>query len=320
MSQRPDRAARSAATLADADIDAILDRVPCVAERPRTLRRLVGGLTNVIVQVSGPRGIAVARVATDDSALLAIDRDAEYLASLAAASTGVAPEVLCRDRAAGVLVVGWVDGRTLGPGDLHDGAMLARVAELCRRLHGGPRFPAGFDMFQVQAGYLEIVLARGFRIPAGYLDLMPCLDRARSALAAHPAPTRPCHNDLLAENFIDAGNRLWMVDFEYSGNNDPAFELGNLAAESMLSADELGELVRLYHGADDAAAVAGDVARALLFGTVASYGWTLWGCIQNGSSTLDFDFWSWASEKYDRAAGGFSGPAFDALLAQVARS
>ena len=48
-------------------------------------------------------------------------------------------------------------------------------------------------------------------------------------------PTVPCNNDLLAANFIDDGDRIWIIDFEYAGNNDPCFELGNIWSESTCS-------------------------------------------------------------------------------------
>ena len=86
--------------------------------------------------------------------------------------------------------------------------------------------------------------AQGFVIPAGYPDLLPQLTAARRALAAREPATVPCNNDLLAANFIDDGEQLWLIDYEYSGNNDPCFELGNIAAESALSTDALADLVR----------------------------------------------------------------------------
>ncbi|MFI7589270.1 phosphotransferase [Spongisporangium articulatum] len=322
-STRARRSSRSAASLTDADIAAVLDRVPCVADSTRTVQHLEGGLTNVIVKVVLAEGTAaqrtvVARLGTDDSAALAIDRDAEHGASRAAAASGAAPDVVCRSVAEEVLVVAWVEGRTLGPADVRRDDMLPRLADVCRTLHAGPRFPVDFDMFDVQGRYLRIVQERGFRLPAGYLDLMPAFERMRAALAVRPAPTVPCHNDLLAENFLDDGNRLWVVDFEYAGNNEPAFELGNIASESGLSVTQLAELVRLYRRADDVSQVAAEVARARLLATASKYGWTLWGCIQAGTSTLDFDFWAWGLEKYERAVEEFAAADFGALLEEVA--
>lgn len=305
---------RTAATLTEAEIDAVLDAVPVTAVRPRTVVRLAGGLTNVNVKVTNAGGSMVARIATTDSALLAIDRVAEHANSLAAAASGAAPGVLGYSATAGVLVVGWVEGRTFAADDLRSGDHLARVAEACRRLHSGPRFVNDFDMFEVQRGYLRVVTEHGFRLPQRYLDFMPRFELMRQVLAEGAAPTVPCNNDLLAENFIDDGERLWLIDYEYSGNNDPCFELGNIWSESGLSAEQLEELVGCYYGRPSPS----KVARARLLGLASKYGWTLWAAIQDAASSLDFDFWSWGTEKYERAVAEFDGPDFDRLL-QTAR-
>ncbi len=320
--QSPERpaAGRTASALGDAELAAVLDAVPFLPgpRAARTLERVTGGLTNVNVKVTTPEHKVIARIATDDSALLAIDRDAEHANSLAAAAAGAAPAVVGRCVQQGVLVVEWVEGRTLAAADLRDDAILPRVATLCRRLHAGPAFVGDFDMFAVQARYLRIVTDHGFRLPAGYLDLMPQFDRIAAALAVRPAPLVPCHNDLLAENFIDDGERLWMVDFEYSGNNDACFELGNLAAESDLSGHQLAELVRLYLGAGAGPArLRSRVARARLLALASRYGWTLWGVIQDAASTVDFDFRAWALAKYERARAEFAAPEHERLLEEV---
>jgi thiamine kinase-like enzyme len=314
-SERLDAVPRTAGTLLEADLNAILDTVPGLAARPgpRVIERVHGGLTNVNVKVTLPGQVAIARISTDDSLLLSIDRDAEHANSLSAARTGVAPPVLGRAPAAGVLVVQWVEGRTLAAADIRDDANLPRIAEACRRLHDGPRFVGDFDMFEVQRRYLRIVLDHGFRVPAGYLDLIPAFESMQRALEVRAEPTVPCHNDLLAENFIDDGTRLWLVDFEYSGNNDACFELGNIASESEMPVEQLAELVRLYYGEPDPA----KLARARLLGLAAKYGWTLWAAIQHGASTVDFDFWSWGMAKYERAIAEFEAPDFDRLLEEV---
>jgi thiamine kinase-like enzyme len=308
---------RTAAALRDADLVDILDAVPCLRDPgERRLERIDGGLTNLNVKVtfSDPfRQTVIARIATDDSALLAIDRDAEHANSLAAARTGVAPEVACRSVEAGVLVVNWVQGRTCSVTDVRDDANLPRLAAACRLLHAGPKFAGSFDMFALQRRYLEIVAKHGFRLPPGYLDLLPAFASIRQALAVHPAPTVPCHNDLLAENLIDDGSRLWMIDFEYSGNNEACFELGNLSSESGLSVPQLTELVRLYYGRPEPA----KVARARLLALASKYGWTLWASIQDGVSTVDFDFWSWGMQKYEGAVCDFAAPDFERLLKEV---
>jgi thiamine kinase-like enzyme len=182
-------------------------------------------------------------------------------------------------------------------------------------LHSGPRFVNDFDMFEIQQGYLRIVTEHGFRLPGRYVDFAPQVERIRSAFAVRPTPTVPCNNDLLAGNIIDDGRQLWLIDYEYSGNNDPCFELGNVWSEAALPLEALEELVAAYDGR----LLRHRVARARLWGLMSKYGWTLWASIQDAVSTLDFDFWSWGMEKYDRAVAEFDGPDYERLLEEAAR-
>lgn len=299
--------------LTDDELNALLDQFPALAGRRRRLEDLPGGLTNRNVKVSTDAGTYVARCA-DPANLLGIDREAEYHNSRAAAAAGVGAPVIDYRPDLGILLVGFLDGGTLGNDDFHRPGVIAKVAAGCRALHAGPRFRGDFDMFALQPQYLRVVLGNGFRLPAGYLDFAEPFGRIRSALSAG-GTTVPCHNDLLAANFIEDGDRVWLIDYEYSGNNDPCFELGNIWRECRLSVDQLDELVTTYYGAPSRH----KLARARLQGTVSQYGWTLWGCIQNGSSTLDFDFWDWAMERFDNAVAEFTGPEFGRLLDDARR-
>ena len=260
-----------------------------------------------------PDGVFVARVFSDGGDLLAIDRDHEYQNSVIAAAAGVGAPVIDYCPADGVLVLGFVEGRTLTNADVAEPATLIRIAAACRRLHGAARFAADFDMFEIQPRYYATATAAGMRIPAGYAELMPAFAAARRALSPRAEGTVPCNNDLLAANFIDGGDRIWLIDYEYSGNNDACFELGNVAGECGLTDDALAALVTAYYGRPRRSRI----ARAKLYSLVARYGWTLWGAIQHAASEIEFDFWSWAMERFEAAAAGFTSPDFDRLLADV---
>jgi thiamine kinase-like enzyme len=292
---------------------AALARVPSLAATPRLVSDLPGGLTNRNFKVTTPDGVFVARVFSDDAGLLAIDRDHEYRNSLIAAAAGVGAPVVEYRPADRVLVLGFLDGRTLTNADVADPATLDRIAVACRTLHEAGRFVGDFDMFDVQARYLAAASGAGIAIPAGYDELTPAFAAARAALAVRAEGTVPCNNDLLAANFIDNGERVWLIDYEYSGNNDACFELGNIAGECGLSAGALAALVTAYYGRPRRSRI----ARAELFRLVSRYGWTLWGAIQHAASQLDFDFWSWAMERFDVAASGFTGASYARLLADV---
>jgi thiamine kinase-like enzyme len=293
---------------------ALLARVPSLARQPRQVAELTGGLTNRNFKVTTPDGVFVARLFADAGQLLAIDREHEYRNSLIAAAAGVGAPVIEYRPADRVLVLGYLDGRTLTNADVAEPATLARIAAACRALHAAGRFVCDFDMFEVQARYYATAATARIALPPGYDALQPAFGAARAALAVRDEGTVPCNNDLLAANFIDNGERIWLIDYEYSGNNDPCFELGNIAGECGLDTDATAHLVTRYYGRSRRSRI----ARARLFTLVSRYGWTLWGAIQHASSPLDFDFWAWAVERFEAAASGFTASGFDDLLTDVA--
>ncbi len=296
---------------------AFLERIEVLRGRPRTVEPLPGGLTNRNYKVTTPDGTYVLRHSTPSSAdELAVDRRAEYENSVRAAAAGVGAPVVDFLPDDGILVLGFLGGESLTDEHFQQPGILPRVALTCRTLHAGEAFVNRFDMFELQADYLGRVQRRGFRLPPGYLNHDGTVWRIRDALGVCPVAPRPCNNDLLAANFIDDGQSVFIIDYEYSGNNDPYFELGNIWSECHLTLDQLEELVRSYDGAPSKS----HLARARLWGLMSQYGWTLWASIQDATSQMDFDFWSWGMEKYERAEATFAGPDLERLLADVARA
>ena len=113
-------------------------------------------------------------------------------------------------------------------------------------------------------------------IPDGYLERMPAVQRIEEAMQVQPVPTVPCNNDLLAENYMDDGEKLILIDFEYSGNNDPCFELGNTCQELQYDDVQINALCRAYFGA----ATPAMLARMKLNMIMSDVGWTLWAAIK----------------------------------------
>jgi thiamine kinase-like enzyme len=295
-----------------AETDQLLDRIPVLAG-PRQIEELSGGLTNRNLKVTTASGTYVVRVGGPNAEALGIDRDVEHHNSRAAAEAGVGAPVVDYRPDLGVLVIGYLEGATLTNADFARDDVLQRAAVAVRRLHDGPRFRGRFDMVQRRRGYLATAVEGGFRLPAGYRDHEPTLERVARALAVRDEGTVPCNNDLLAGNFVDDGVRTRLIDYEYSGNNDACFELGNMAGECELDLDQLEALVTAYYGRT----LRNKVARARLQCAVGQYGWTLWGCIQAAVSPLDFDFWSWGVERYEKAVATMTGPDLDQLLIDV---
>jgi thiamine kinase-like enzyme len=292
------------------DLGALLDRVPALAGRPRRVSELAGGLSNRSYKVTTPDGAYVARI-WQAGGFPEIDRDREYHNSVAAAAAGVGAPVVAYRPQDHLLVLRYIGGRAMTGADV--AASLPRVADACRRLHAGPRFRGEFDVFATQRRYLAVVRERGLALPDGYGALAGAFAAAEQALAARPVPTVPCHNDLVAANIIDDGERLWLVDYEYSANNDPCFELGNLAGECGLPAAALAELVTCYYRRP----LRGKIARARLFCLAAGYCWTLWGVVQQAASPPGAAFGEWAVRRYETVAAAMASPEFPRLLGEA---
>ena len=295
-------------------LDEVLEAVPEL-RNAQSVEPLTGGLTNTNYKVTTPAGCFVVRISGKDTSLLAIDRENEVHNTVAAAETGVGAPFVAALREHDALVLGFLEGEVMDAEKLRRGDRLEAVAHACRRLHGGRRFLHDFDMFEIQPRYLAIVRERGFRLPDRYEGFEPQIRELERAMRVHAEPTVPCNNDLLAENFIEVGGEMRLIDYEYSGNNEASFELGNVWSESNLSLEQLEGLVAAYWGRP----LRNKVARARLWGLMSKYGWTLWGSIQAGISDLDFDFWSWALEKYERAVEELDGRDFERLLSDVQR-
>ena len=292
------------------EFDDLLDKVPRLQNRT-AVTELSGGLTNRNLKISTASGDYVARISSNKSSLLAIDRQSEYENSKIAAGIGVGAPVFDYLPEFGLLVIGYLPGKTYSNLDVANN--LSRIASTCNLLHKAAPFTRDFDMFVIQENYQKLVTESGFRFPNGYHQYAPHLSRMKSALAVLDEGKVPCNNDLLPANFIDDGKKIWLIDYEYSGNNDACFELGNIWSEAKLPISALEELVTAYYGSTRPE----KLARAWLFALLAKYGWTLWASIQSSVSDIDFDFWQWGMEKFEDAEESFASDKFEQALTQV---
>jgi thiamine kinase-like enzyme len=251
--------------------------------RAATIEPLGGGITNHNFRVEVGDETFVLRIGGEDTQLLGIERSAEHAASRVAAGLGLAPEVVAFLEPEGYLVTRYVDG-VVGEVDV------AQVGRALRRLHDGPAIPSRFDSFRVVEAYRAIADERGVAIPPPYSRAAEIAQRIEQHRRG--APILPCHNDLLSANFIAAGSRLWIVDWEYAGMGDPCFDLGNFAVNHELDADGERLLLESY-GSDEAEAL-------ILMRFMSDFREAMWGVVQQAISTLEFDFRAYADEHFAR--------------------
>ncbi|HNO94367.1 MAG TPA: choline/ethanolamine kinase family protein [Anaerolineales bacterium] len=275
--------------------------------------QLSGGLTNTNYKITVNGKPYFVRVPGASTELLAIDRNNEYHNTSAAATAGVAPKVLQHFPEYHVMVIEFLDGKTMSKDSLNAAGMPTRMAHAIKKLHAGPRFLTDFNMFRLTEYYLSLCRERAIKIPNGYPERMSTVNEIEKAMSVKPLATVPCNNDLLAENYIDDGKQLWLIDYEYSGNNDPTFELGNTCQEMQFNDEQIKEVCAAYFGD----ATPQMVARMKLNMIMSDVGWGLWAAIQANISTIDFDFWGWALERWGRAEEKMDSKEFSVWMKDV---
>ncbi len=255
---------------------------------------LGGGITNhnLKVDVDGER--YVLRVAGKDTSLLGIDRRVELAATEAAAAHGIGPEVVGFVEPEGWLVTRFVGGEIPPVERMRHADMLARVARALRAFHDGPPIPGVFDSFRVVETYRTTALARGGRVPDEFAWAHEIAGRIEARRSAD-APV-PCHNDLLNANFLDDGERLRIVDWEYAGMGDRFFDLANFAINHELDAEQSNALLAAYSREPNEA----DLRALELMRFMSDFREAMWGVVQSAVSELDFDFDGYAREHFER--------------------
>ncbi|HEX9837697.1 MAG TPA: choline/ethanolamine kinase family protein [Anaerolineales bacterium] len=294
-------------------IEEVVEKIDDWKGKNVSVYALSGGLTNTNFKVEVAGKPYFVRVPGESTELLAIDRNNEYHNTKAASEAGVGPQVLYHLPEYSVMVLEFLQGKTMSKESLNEPGMPTRMAQAIKQLHAGPRFFSDFNMFRLTEYYLNICRDRNIHTPEGYLDRMPTVAEIEKAMSVNPLPTVPCNNDLLAENYLDDGKQLWLIDYEYSGNNDPCFELGNTCQEMQFNDKQISEICAAYFGS----ATPDKIARMKLNMIMSDVGWGLWAAIQAKISTIDFDFWGWAEERWGRAVEKMDSAEFPVWLKDV---
>jgi thiamine kinase-like enzyme len=255
----------------------------------------LGGLTNRVYRI-GDICLRLPGKGTEEY----INRRNEAVAAREAARAGVSPEVIHMDDSTGIMATRFIDGAvTMSPENFRarPGAP-GRAGAAFRKLHGsGAIFPFRFELFAMIDDYLGILATRDVALPEGYHDVVREAGAVRAALAAHPLPLAPCHCDPLCENFLDTGSRMWIVDWEYAGMNDPMWDLGDLSVEGGFDAEQDEEMLAAYFGG---VATAADRGRMVIYKSMCDLLWTLWGLIQLANDNPADDFRAYADGRFAR--------------------
>jgi thiamine kinase-like enzyme len=275
-------------------IRALLPAIAALKDYKGPIERM-GGLTNKVYRLDDK----VLRIPGDGTAEY-INRANEATSAKVAADAGVAPPVLYADATTGIMVTALVpDAVTMTPQNFKSrlGAA-ARAGMALNKLHtSGGTFPFRFELFAMIDNYLKILAGKTVTLPDGYHNVVREAETIRTALARNPVPLAPCHCDPLCENFLDTGSRMWIVDWEYCGMNDPMWDLGDLSVEGNFSHEQDLEMLYAYFNTEPPQP---DYARMVIYKAMCDLLWTLWGLIQHANQNPVDDFWAYAVNRFER--------------------
>lgn len=294
-----------------------LARVPRFSQVTASQVRIerLAGLTNRNYKVAIGNERFVLRIPGEGTSEY-INRRHEAVAARVAAEAGVNAEVLFFDEDDGLMLTRFVDGAvTMNSDRFKDLGAVARAAQAFRRMHDcGRNFATAFDLFQRMDEYLDYLRKKQVRIPDGYAEVQKEAEAVRAALSERPVALRPCHCDPLAENFLDTGARIFIIDWEYAGNNDPMWDLGDVSVEAGFDADQDAALLQAYFAGKPPAA---QVGRMVMYKAMCDLLWTLWGVIQVANENPVDDFWAYAVNRFERCKALMGSSAFGYHLAAV---
>ena len=279
-------------------VTSVIDRVAglsCFSD-PTDITPLGGGITNVNLRVTDGGANYVVRLG-EDIPEHGVMRWNELALSRTAEALGVAPRVVHHEP--GVLVLEFLDARTYGEEDVRDHANLPRIVELIAKTHRGlgrhlTTPVLAFWPFQVNQTYVTRLLADNSPHAAKLPGLMA--EQEKLAAATGPVELVIGHNDLLAANILDDGDKLWLIDWEYGGYNTPLFDLAGLAGNNGLGEAQERAMLEQYFEADP------DIRwrpyQAMKCASLMRE--TLWSMTSELHSEIDFDYAAYTAENMQR--------------------
>ncbi len=299
----------------------VLARVPLLKDVPLEnvgIERLSGALTNVSYKVTTESGAYVLRLAGEGTSAY-VDRTAEGHNARVAAAAGVNAEVLYFDATEGTMLTRFVEGVDMDGDDFSsDPWAPSRAALALKRAHGTGRvFKSRFNAFAMIDGYVELLHRLRMPLPEDYYEVGREAEAVRGVLEASPMPLAPCHNDPWPGNFLDTGTNIYIIDWEYSGMNDPLWDLGDLSVEAGFGPGQDQAMMETYYGRPAPAAL---YSRLALYKIMSDLHWSLWAMVQHANGNPADDFRTYAAARLERCRAQMGSAEFGRDLSAVGTS
>lgn len=283
----------------------VISKIEEWAGKDIKIEELTEGLTNKNYKITVENKSYVIRIPGEGSDLF-IDREVELHNTLSASSVGVGAKVFKYFKDDYIIVTEFINGQVMSIPLFKDKNRIIKAVNAIKKIHENASFISNFIMFEKFNEYLEIVRKNLIKVPDGFDEAIKVVEKVKKIFLKNMPKLVPCHNDLLAENFIEEGERMRILDWELSGNNDPFFELGDFSVEQGFGEEEDILILDTYFGKSDEK----KFARMNIYKYMADILWTLWAVIQHKLSKLPFDYWNYGINRFNRAMEAFNSKIF----------
>ena len=276
-------------------IQRLIKLIPEWNEKSIKVKRINEGITNINFEIIVDTKSFFLSVPSSNLELLNIDYKNKYYNNKICGEINISPKVTHFIESENLLVTEFIKSKHSTPKIFQNLKQINGLVKNIKILHSAKPFLQNFNMFRLINHYHDIlkgrnVLKKIFMYINNIKRLEPKLFLPNNMLV-------PCHNDLLAGNIINKDNKIFIIDFDYSGNNDPCFELGNLSVEMGYNEKQISQLVKSYYGKLNERII----SRVNLQAIVSDVGWSLWGYVQAENSNLKFDYSTYAKFRIERA-------------------
>jgi len=277
-------------------IDRLIKLIPEWNGKLIKVNPINSGITNINFEVTVGKKIYFLSMPYSNSELLNIDYGNKYYNNKICGEINISPRVIHFIESENLLVTEFIKSKTSSLAIFQSSKEIEQLVKNIKLLHNANPFLRNFNMLS-QISYYQNILKKDY-LPKKLFKYVNNIKTLKQKLYLPNDKLVPCHNDLLAENIINKDNQIFIVDFDYSGNNDPCFELGNLSVEMEYDDEQINKLVRSYYGEINE----NIISRVNLQGVVSDIGWSLWSYVQVKNSTnLNFDYSTHAIYRLERA-------------------
>ena len=274
-------------------IDRLIKLIPEWNDKSIKVDQINSGITNINFEITvGKKSFFLS---IPDSESLNIDYENKYYNNKICGELGISPKVTHFIKSENLLVTEFIESKESSLVIFQSSEEIKQLVRNIKLLHNAKPFLRNFNMF-TQISAFQNTLKRD-PLPKKLLKYVNEIKTLKQKLHLPNDQLVPCHNDLLAENMINKDNQILIVDFDYSGNNDACFELGNLSVEMGYNDEQINKLVEFYYGEINE----NIISRINLQGIVSDIGWSLWSYVQAKNSNINFDYSSHAIDRLERA-------------------